>query len=66
MTEFAKDGQAATNISPEHMRDFKAVNVATRMSWMAKRKTSKIENVALCNARDLRCWTHSTVWCTDA
>jgi hypothetical protein len=46
--DMAADIVSATGISIQHLNQPKQANLAIKMSWAAKRKTSRIEDVAYC------------------
>ena len=39
---------AATGIEQEHLGDWSGVCIATKMSWVSRRKTSRVEDLAYC------------------
>ncbi|KAK0507585.1 hypothetical protein JMJ35_010108 [Cladonia borealis] len=38
----------AAKISPEHLRNFRSASIAQKMSWMADRSTTEVEDTAYC------------------
>ena len=47
-SELSKEIQAASNISMEHLKDFRKASIATKMSWASKRETTLVEDMAYC------------------
>ena len=46
--ELLAEISAATGIGVQHLKDMRTASVATKMSWVSRRQTSRVEDIAYC------------------